>query len=91
MRLVPLPLVQISVSEGHEPPVHGEEEPGADEGGGEDDDGEAPPQVHQRGKHVLKKPALFPNILVRQVTRTVLGDEARLVYAVPKHGLAGHP
>lgn len=86
-----LPLrVQVSVRERHQPPAHGEQQPAADEGGGEDDKGEAPLQVHQRGEHVLQEAALLADVLVRQVARTVLGDEARLVDAVPEHRLSGH-
>lgn len=86
-----LPLrVQVSVRERHQPPAHGEQQPAADEGGGEDDEGEAPLQVHQRGEHVLQEAALLADVLVRQVARAVLGDEARLVDAVPEHRLPGH-
>lgn len=86
-----LPLrVQVSVRERHQPPAHGEEQPAAHEGGGEDDEGVAPLQVHQRGEHVLQEAALLADVLVRQVARTVLGDEARLVDPVPEHRLSGH-
>lgn len=83
--------VQVSVRERHQPPAHGEQQPAAHEGGGEDDQGEAPLEVHQRGENVLQEPALLPDVLVRQVAGAVLGDEARLVHAVPEHRLAGHP
>lgn len=82
--------VQVSMRERHQPPAHGKEQPAADKGGGEDDEGEAPLQVHQRGEHVLQEAALLADVLVRQVARTVLGDEARLVDAVPEHRLSGH-
>lgn len=82
--------VQVSVREGHQPPAHGEEEPAADEGGGEDDEREAPLEVHQRGEDVLQEAALLADVLVRQVARAVLGDEARLVDAVAEDRLAGH-
>lgn len=76
--------------ERHEPPAHGEEKPAADEGGGEDDEREAPLKVHQRGEDILQEAALLADVLVRQVARAVLGDEARLVDAVAKHRLARH-
>lgn len=76
--------------EGHQPPAHGEEQPAADEGGGEDDEREAPLEVHQRGEDVLQEAALLADVLVRQVARPVLGDEARLVHPVPEHRFAGH-
>lgn len=76
--------------ERHQPPAHSEQQPAADEGCGEDDEGEAPLQVHQRGEDVLQEAALLADVLVRQVARTVLGDEARLVDTVPEHRLSGH-
>lgn len=76
--------------ERHQPPAHGEQQPAADEGGGEDDEGKAPLQVHQCGEHVLQEAALLADVLVRQVAGAVLGDEARLVDAVPEHRLSGH-
>lgn len=82
--------VQVSMRERHQPPAHGEQQPAADEGGGEDDEGVAPLQVHQRGEHVLQEAALLADVLVRQVARAVLGDEACLVDAVPEHRLSGH-
>lgn len=86
-----LPLsVEVSVRERHEPPAHGEEQPAADEGGGEDDEREAPLEVHERGEDVLQEAALLADVLVRQVARAVLGDEARLVNAVAEHRLARH-
>lgn len=90
MRPVLALRVQVSVRERHQPPAHGEEQPAADERGGEDDQREAPFQVHQRGEDVLQEAALLADVLVRQVARAVLGDEARLVHAVPEHRLAGH-
>lgn len=87
---VELLRVQVPVREGHEPPAHGEEQPAADEGGGEDDEREAPLEVHERGEHVLQEAALLADVLVRQVARAVLGDEARLVHAVSEHRFAGH-
>lgn len=90
MRPLQLLRVQVAVRERHEPPAHGEQQPAADEGGGEDDEREAPLEVDQRGEHVLQEAALLADVLVRQVARAVLGDEARLVHAVPEHGLAGH-
>jgi len=88
---VQVPGVQVPVREGHEPPAHGEQQPAAHEGGGEDDEREAPAQVHQRGEHVLQEAALLADVLVREVARTVFGDEARLVHAVPEHRLTGQP
>lgn len=86
-----LPLqVQVSVRERHQPPAHGEQQPAADEGGGEDDEGVAPLEVHQRGEHVLQEAALFADVLVRQVAWAVLGDEARLVDPVSEHRLSGN-
>lgn len=75
----------------HQPPAHGEQQPAADERRGEDDQREAPFQVDQRGEDVLQESALLADVLVRQVARAVLGDEARLVHAVPEHRLAWHP
>lgn len=87
-----LPLrAQVSVRKRHQPPAHGEQQPAADERRGEDDQGEAPFQVDQRGEDVLQESALLADVLVRQVARAVLGDEARLVHAVPEHRLAWHP
>lgn len=87
-----LPLrAQVSVRKRHQPPAHGEQQPAADERRGEDDQREAPFQVDQRGEHVLQESALLANVFVRQVARAVLGDEARLVHAVPEHRLAVHP
>lgn len=77
--------------ERHQPPAHGEQQPAADERRGEDDQRVAPLQVHQRGEHVLQEAALLADVFVRQVARAVLGDEARLVHAVPEHRLTGHP
>lgn len=50
--------LQVSVSEGHEPPDHSEEHPGAKEGRGEDEEGVLPLQVHHGGENVLQKPTL---------------------------------
>lgn len=83
--------VQVPVRKRHEPPAHGEQQPAADERGGEDDQGETPFQVHQRGEDVLQESALLPDVLVRQVARTVFGDEARFVHAVPENRLTGQP
>lgn len=77
--------------ERHQPPAHGEQQPAADERRGEDDQRVAPLQVHQRGEHVLQEAALLADVFVRQVARAVLGDEARLVHAVPEHRLTGYP
>lgn len=88
--VVPL-WVQVSVRKRHQPPGHGEQQPAADERGGEDDQREAPFHVDQRGEDVLQESALLADVLVRQVARAVLGDEARLVHSIPKHRLAGHP
>lgn len=87
-----LPLrVQVSVRKRHQPPAHGEQQPAAHERRGEDDQREAPFQVDQRGEDVLQESALLADVLVRQIARAVLGDEARFVHAVPEHRLAGHP
>lgn len=70
--------VEVSVRERHEPPAHCEEQPAADEGGGEDDEREAPLEVHQRGEDVLQEAALLADVGVRHVAHAVLGHEARL-------------
>lgn len=86
-----LPLrVQVSVRKRHQPPAHGEQQPTADKRRGEDDQRKAPFKVDQRGEDVLQESALLADVLVRQVARTVFGDEARFVHAVPEHRFAGH-
>lgn len=50
--------LQVSVSEGEEPPDHSEEHPGAEEGGGEDQEGVLPLQVHHGGENVLQEATL---------------------------------
>lgn len=89
--VVPVPSLrfQVSVPKRHEPPDQGEQQPTADKRRGEDDQRKAPFKVDQRGEHVLQEPALFADVLVRQVARAIFGDEARLVDAVPKHRPAG--
>lgn len=52
--------LQVSVSEGQEPPDHSEEHPGAEEGRGEDEEGVLPLQVHHGGEDVLQEPTLKP-------------------------------
>lgn len=79
--------IQVSVPERNEPPGHGEQQPAAQEGHGEDDKREAPLEVHERGEDVLQEAALLADVLVRQVARAALGNEARLVHAVPEHRL----
>lgn len=83
--------VQIPVPKCQQPPSHSKQQPAAQESHGENDQGETPFEIHQSGEHVLQESALLSYILVRQVTCAALGDEARFVYAVPKHGLSGHP
>lgn len=79
------------MGKGHEPPAHGEEEPTAQKSHGEDDQGEAPFQVHQSGEDVLQESSLFSDVLVRQVAGSALGDEAGFVHPVPKHWFAVDP
>lgn len=74
-----------------QPPSHSKQQPAAQKSHGKDDQGETPFEIHQCGEHVLEESALFANVLVRKVACTAFGDEARFVYAVPKHGFAGHP
>lgn len=50
--------LQVSVSEGEEPPDHSEEHPGAEEGRGEDEEGVLPLQVHHGGENVLQEATL---------------------------------
>lgn len=50
--------LQVSVSEGEEPPDHSEEHPGAEEGGGEDEEGVLPLQVHHGGENILQEATL---------------------------------
>lgn len=53
-----VPGLQVSVSEGQEPPGHGEEHPGAEEGRGEDEERVLPLQVHHGSEDVLQEAAL---------------------------------
>ena len=50
--------LQISMSEGQQPPDHSEEHPGAQEGRGEDEEGVLPLQVHHSGENVLQETTL---------------------------------
>lgn len=52
--------LQVSMSKGKKPPDHREEHPGAEEGGGEDEEGVLPLQVHHGGEDVLQEAALKP-------------------------------
>lgn len=83
--------IQIPVRKRHQPPAHGEQQPAAQERHRENNQGETPFEIHQSGEHVLQESALLADVLVRQVARATLGDEARFVHAVPEHGLAGNP
>lgn len=51
---------QVPVSEGQQPPDHGEEHPGAEEGRGEDEEGVLPLQVHHGGENILQEATLQP-------------------------------
>lgn len=83
--------VQIPVRKRHQPPAHSEQQPAAQERHSENDQGETPFEIHQSSEHVLQESALLADVLVSQVARAALGDEARFVHAVPEHGLAGNP
>lgn len=50
--------LQVSVSEGQEPPDHSEQHPGAEEGRGEDEQRVLPLQVHHGGEDVLQEATL---------------------------------
>lgn len=50
--------LQVSVSEGQEPPDHSEQHPGAEEGRGEDEEGVLPLQVHHGSENILQEPTL---------------------------------
>lgn len=57
-RVVWVTGLQVSMSEGQEPPDHREEHPGAEEGRGEDEEGVLPLQVHHGGEDVLQEATL---------------------------------
>jgi len=83
--------VQIPVRKRHQPPTHSEQQPAAQERHGENNQRETPFEIHQSSEDVLQESALLADVLVGQVTRAALGDEARFVHPVPKHGFAGNP
>lgn len=80
--------VHVAVGESHQPPHHGEEQPTAQEGHGEDDQRVTPFQVHQGGEDVLQESPLLTDVLVGQVACSVLGDEAGFARPVPDAWLA---
>ncbi|KAF7245602.1 Natural cytotoxicity triggering receptor 3 ligand 1 [Varanus komodoensis] len=86
----PRAVVQVAVREGDEPPDHGEEQPAAEEGHGEDEQRVAPLQVHQGGEDVLQEAALLPDVLVRHIAGAVLAHEARSPLPRAEAGLLGH-
>lgn len=53
-----VPRLQVAVGEGQEPPHHGEQHPGAEEGRGEDEGGVLPLQVHHGGEDILQESTL---------------------------------
>lgn len=71
-----------------QPPYHGEEQPAAQEGRGEDHDGVAPLQVDQGGENVLQEAPLLADVLVGQVASPVLGNEAGFARTVPEARLS---
>lgn len=70
------------MGEGHQPPHDSEEQPAAEEGHGEDDQGVTPLQVDQGGEDVLQETPLFADVLVSQVAGSALGNEAGFGEAV---------
>ena len=50
--------LQVPVGKGQEPPGHGEQHPGAKEGGGEDQQRVLPLEVHHGGENILQEAAL---------------------------------
>lgn len=53
-----IPGLQVPVCKGQQPPDHGEEHPGAEEGRGEDEEGVLPLQVHHGGEDILEEATL---------------------------------
>lgn len=50
--------LQISMGEGQEPPGHGKQHPGAEEGRGEDEEGVLPFEIHHGGENILQESTL---------------------------------